>query len=365
MVKVALITGVCGQDGSYLAELLLAKGYLVHGLKRRGSSFNHPRLEHILDTNYPNASNFKLHYSDLIDSTSLANLLKEVMPDEIYNLAAQSHVKVSFELPEYTAMATGLGALNLLEAIKAAGLMNKVRVYQASSSEMFGKVHEVPQKETTPFHPRSPYGAAKVYAYWIFVNYRESYNMFCSNGILFNHESPRRGETFVTRKITMAAARIKLGIQDCLYLGNMDSLRDWGHARDYVQAMWLILQHDKPDDFVVATGKMTSVRDFCQMSFTELGMPLRFEGEGVNEVGIIASGEKAGQVVVRVSEKFFRPAEVDQLLGDPTKAKNLLGWDPSKLTSVEDLCKDMVNSDLMLAQEELDLKAKRNGRLPA
>jgi GDPmannose 4,6-dehydratase len=359
--KVALITGVCGQDGSYLAELLLEKGYIVHGLKRRSSSFNHPRLEHIMEKDYPNTQNFILHYADMVDSTSLTNLLKTTQPDEIYNLAAQSHVKVSFELPEYTAAASGMGALNLLEAVRGSGLSEKTRIYQASTSEMFGKVHEVPQKETTPFHPRSPYGVAKVYAYWIFVNYRESYNMFTCNGILFNHESPRRGETFVTRKITMAAARIKMGLQDCVQLGNLDAKRDWGHARDYVYAMWLILQHDKPDDFVVATGKTTTVRDFCQMAFTRAGMPLRWEGEGVSERGMVASGEHAGKVVVKVSERFFRPAEVELLLGDPTKTREVLGWDPDKMTAVDKLCEEMVDSDIELAKMELakiDLKKK-------
>ncbi|WIA08999.1 hypothetical protein OEZ85_008413 [Tetradesmus obliquus] len=363
--KVALITGVCGQDGSYLTELLLEKGYIVHGLKRRSSSFNHPRLEHILDKDYPNSKNFILHYADMVDSTSLTNLLKLTQPDEIYNLAAQSHVKVSFELPEYTAAASGMGALNLLEAVRGAGLADKTRIYQASTSEMFGKVHEVPQSETTPFHPRSPYGVAKVYAFWIFVNYRESYNMFCCNGILFNHESPRRGETFVTRKITMAAARIKLGLQDCVSLGNLDAKRDWGHAKDYVEAMWRILQQDKADDFVVATGITTTVRAFCEWSFNRAGLPLRWEGEGVNERGIVASGEHEGKVVVKVSERFFRPAEVELLLGDPAKAKAVLGWHPEQLTSVEKLCEEMVDADMELAKLEImNVEMKKKLKVP-
>lgn len=352
-MKTALITGITGQDGSFLAELLIEKGYSVHGIIRRSSSFNTERIEHlylrewIKDQKQDRAIN--LHYGDMTDSSSLIRILQQVQPDEIYNLAAQSHVKVSFDVPEYTAETDAVGTLRLLEAIRILGLENKTKIYQASTSELYGMVQEVPQKETTPFYPRSPYGVAKMYAYWITKNYRESYGMFAANGILFNHESERRGETFVTRKITLAAARIAKGLQNKLYLGNLSALRDWGYAKDYVECMWLILQQEKPDDFVVATGEAHSVRDFCTLAFKYAGIELKWQGEGVNEQGVDV---KTGNVLVEVDPKFFRPAEVEQLLGDPTKAQKELGWNPRK-TTFEDLVRIMVESDLKKAEKEL------------
>lgn len=352
-MKTALITGITGQDGSFLAELLIEKGYSVHGIIRRSSSFNTERIEHlylrewIKDQKQDRAIN--LHYGDMTDSSSLIRILQQVQPNEIYNLAAQSHVKVSFDVPEYTAETDAVGTLRLLEAVRILGLENKCKIYQASTSELYGMVQEVPQKETTPFYPRSPYGVAKMYAYWITKNYRESYGMFAANGILFNHESERRGETFVTRKITLAAARIAKGLQNKLYLGNLSALRDWGYAKDYVECMWLILQQEKPDDFVVATGEAHSVRDFCTLAFKYAGIELKWQGEGVNEKGIDV---KTGKVLVEVDPKFFRPAEVEQLLGDPTKAQKELGWNPRK-TSFEDLVRIMVESDLKKAEKEL------------
>ena len=352
-MKTALITGITGQDGSFLAELLIEKGYSVHGIIRRSSSFNTERIEHlylrewIKDQKQDRAIN--LHYGDMTDSSSLIRILQQVQPDEIYNLAAQSHVKVSFDVPEYTAETDAVGTLRLLEAIRILGLENKTKIYQASTSELYGMVQEVPQKETTPFYPRSPYGVAKMYAYWITKNYRESYGMFAANGILFNHESERRGETFVTRKITLAAARIAKGLQNKLYLGNLSALRDWGYSKDYVECMWLILQQEKPDDFVVATGEAHSVRDFCTLAFKYAGIELKWQGEGVNEQGVDV---KTGNVLVEVDPKFFRPAEVEQLLGDPTKAQKELGWNPRK-TSFEDLVRIMVESDLKKAEKEL------------
>ena len=334
-MKKALITGITGQDGSYLAEFLIEKNYEVHGLIRRSSSPNIERIEHIEDK-------INLHYGDLTDSNNMISLIKQIEPDEIYNLAAQSHVQVSFETPEYTANVDALGTLRILEAIRILGLENKTRVYQASTSELYGKVQEVPQSETTPFYPRSPYGVAKLYAYWIMRNYRESYNIFASNGILFNHESPRRGETFVTRKITLAASKIKEGLQDKLYLGNLNAKRDWGYAKDYIECMWLILQADYADDFVIATGEMHTVREFVDLAFKEVDIELKWIGEGVNEKGI---DKNTGKVLVEVDEKFFRPAEVDQLLGNPQKAKEKLGWNPTK-TSFKELVKIMVRSDL-------------------
>ncbi len=324
-MKKALITGITGQDGSYLAELLLEKGYEVHGMKRRASSFNSSRIDHLYQDVHNKESRFKLHYGDLTDSSNIIRLLQEIQPDEVYNLAAQSHVKVSFDCPEYTANADGLGTLRILEAIKILGLEKKTKFYQASTSELYGLVQETPQKETTPFYPRSPYACAKLYAYWICVNYREAYGIYACNGILFNHESPRRGETFVTRKITRAAVRIKLGIEDKLYLGNLSSKRDWGHAKDYVEGMWRILQQDKPQDYVLATGVTTTIRDFCKMTFAELGMDIEFKGEGVNEVGI---DKATGRVIIEVDPRYFRPTEVDLLLGDSTKARTELGWKP-------------------------------------
>jgi GDPmannose 4,6-dehydratase len=333
--KIALCTGITGQDGSYLAELLLQKGYIVHGIKRRSSSFNTDRINNI----YESSPNFHLHYGDLTDSTNLIRIIQEVQPDEIYNLAAQSHVKVSFETPEYTANADAMGTLRILEAIRILKLENKTKFYQASTSEMFGLVQEVPQKETTPFYPRSPYGVAKLYSHWITVNYREAYNIFACSGILFNHESPVRGETFVTRKITQAVSKIKLGLQDKLRLGNLSALRDWGHAKDYVRGMWMMLQHDTPDDYVLATGRQISVRDFVKMSFNNLDIDIKFEGDGINEVGY----DPSGRIIVEIDEKYFRPTEVDTLLGDYSKAKSILGWEPEY--SVEMLCKEMVTSD--------------------
>jgi len=345
-MKIALITGITGQDGSYLAEFLLEKGYEVHGLLRRSSTFNTGRIEHLYlnewvrDMKRERAVN--LHYGDMTDSSSLVRIIQEVQPDEIYNLAAQSHVKVSFDVPEYTAEADAIGTLRLLEAVRILGFEKKCRIYQASTSELFGKVQEVPQSETTPFYPRSPYGVAKQYGFWITKNYRESYGMFAVNGILFNHESERRGETFVTRKITLAAARIAQGKQDKLYLGNLDARRDWGYAKDYVECMWLILQHPTPEDFVIATGEMHTVREFCTLAFHYAGIELRWEGTGVDERGIDV---KTGRVLVEVDPKYFRPAEVEQLLGDPTKAKTLLGWNPRK-TSFDELVRLMVMHDL-------------------
>lgn len=344
-MKTALITGVTGQDGAYLAELLLEKGYRVHGLKRRSSSFNTQRIDHLYQDPHDSERRFHLHYGDLTDSTNLIRIVQEIQPDEIYNLGAQSHVQVSFDTPEYTANADAVGVLRLLEAIRIQGLQEKTRFYQASTSELFGKVQEVPQKETTPFYPRSPYGVAKLYAYWITVNYRESYGMYACNGILFNHESPIRGETFVTRKITMAAARIALGLQDKLYLGNMDAKRDWGHAKDYVEGMWLMLQQDKPQDYVLATGKMITVREFCHHAFGAAGVELVFEGEGPAEVGRDA---KTGRVLIEVDPRYYRPSEVEQLLGDPSKALAELGWKPSY--TLEEMVAEMVESDLHKAQ---------------
>ena len=345
-MKRALITGITGQDGSFLAEFLIEKGYEVHGIIRRSSSFNTQRIEHlylkewIKDQKQERAIN--LHYGDMTDSSSLIRILQQIQPDEIYNLAAQSHVKVSFDVPEYTAETDAVGTLRLLEAIRILGLEKKTKIYQASTSELYGLVQEVPQKETTPFYPRSPYGVAKLYGFWITKNYRESYGMFAVNGILFNHESERRGETFVTRKITLAAARIAKGLQEKLYLGNLSALRDWGYAKDYVECMWLMLQYEKPEDFVVATGEAHSVREFCTLAKKYAGIELKWEGEGVNEKGIDV---KTGKTLVEVDEKYFRPAEVEQLLGDASKAQRLLGWNPRK-TSFEDLVKIMVESDL-------------------
>ena len=346
MNKVALITGVTGQDGSYLAEFLIEKGYEVHGIIRRSSSFNTERIEHLYfeewvrDMKRGRALN--LHYGDMTDSSSLIRIIQQIQPDEIYNLAAQSHVKVSFDVPEYTAETDAVGTLRLLEAVRILGLEQKTKIYQASTSELFGLVQEVPQRETTPFYPRSPYGVAKLYGFWITKNYRESYGMFAVNGILFNHESERRGETFVTRKITLAAARIAAGEQDKLYLGNLSALRDWGYARDYVECMWLMLQHETPEDFVIATGEQHSVREFTERAFQEVGITLRWEGEGVDEKGIDTA---TGRVLVEVDAKYFRPAEVETLLGDPTKAKTLLGWNPRK-TSFEELVRLMVRHDV-------------------
>ena len=344
--KVALITGITGQDGSFLAEFLLEKGYEVHGIIRRSSSFNTGRIEHLYFDEWvrdmKQQRSINLHYGDMTDSSSLIRIIQMTQPDEIYNLAAQSHVKVSFDVPEYTAESDATGTLRLLEAVRILGLERKTRIYQASTSELFGLVQEVPQRETTPFYPRSPYGVAKLYGYWITKNYRESYGMFAVNGILFNHESERRGENFVTRKITLAAARIAAGQQDKLYLGNLDALRDWGYARDYVECMWLMLQHEQPEDFVIATGEQHSVREFTERAFAHVGIELRWQGEGVQEQGI---DKATGRVLVEVDPKYFRPAEVETLLGDPTKAKTLLGWDPQK-TSFEELVRLMVEHDV-------------------
>lgn len=367
-MKVALITGVTGQDGAYLAEFLLKKGYFVHGLKRRASSFNTDRIDHLYHDQHEQGVKFKLHYGDLTDSTNLIRIIQEIQPDEIYNLAAMSHVHVSFEMPEYTANADGIGTLRLLEAIRILGLEAKTKVYQASTSELYGLVQAVPQSETTPFYPRSPYAAAKLYAYWITVNYREAYNMYACNGILFNHESPLRGETFVTRKITRAAAKIALGLQNCLYLGNLSAQRDWGHAKDYIEAMWLILQQEKAEDFVIATGITTTVRDFVKMSFAELGIEVEFSGKDQYERGVIIDVDqetvarlglndtnlKPGTVVVQVDEKYYRPTEVDLLLGDPTKANTKLGWKPKY--DLPGLVKDMIQSDLHLMKKDEYLK---------
>jgi GDPmannose 4,6-dehydratase len=351
-MRKALITGVTGQDGSYLTEFLLEKGYEVHGVIRRSSSYNQERLEDILTEEESSVlldnKNFYLHYGDVTDALNVIRLVREIQPDEIYNLAAQSHVRVSFDMPGYTLDVDAKGTLNILEAVRALGLTEKTRVYQASTSELYGKVQEVPQKETTPFYPRSPYGVAKIYGFWITKNYRESYNMFAVNGILFNHESERRGETFVTRKITLAAARIAQGKQKKLMLGNLDSLRDWGYARDYVECMWLILQHEKPEDFVIATGEMHSVREFVELAFKHVGIEIEWSGQGVDEKGI---NKITGEVIVEVDPKFFRPAEVEQLLGDPTKAKTLLKWNPTR-TSFENLVRIMVESDIKKVANE-------------
>ncbi len=358
--KVALITGVTGQDGAYLAESLLDKGYQVHGIKRRSSLFNTDRIDHLYQDPHEPGRRFILHHGDLTDSTSLIRIIQEVQPDEIYNLAAQSHVAVSFEEPEYTANADGIGALRMLEAIRILGLEKKSRFYQASTSELYGLVQETPQKETTPFYPRSPYAVAKLYAYWITVNYREAYGIYACNGILFNHESPVRGETFVTRKITRAIARIALGLQDCLYLGNLGALRDWGHARDYVEMQWLMLQQDHPEDFVIATGVQYSVRQFVEFAAAELGMGVLFEGEGVNEIGIVTrvEGDQAkvrpGTVIVRVDPRYFRPTEVETLLGDPRKAREKLGWTPT--TSLHELVKEMALADYNSARRDALVK---------
>ena len=361
-MKKALITGVTGQNGSYLAEFLLEKGYEVHGIKRRASSFNTERVDHIFQDPHVQNARFKLHYGDLTDSSNLIRIMKEVEPDEVYNLGAQSHVAVSFEAPEYTADVDAIGTLRLLEAIRFLGLEKKTKFYQASTSELYGEVQEIPQKETTPFHPRSPYAVAKMYAYWIAVNYRESYGIYACNGILFNHESPRRGETFVTRKITRGIANIAQGLESCLYLGNMDALRDWGHAKDYVRMQWMMLQQDKPEDFVIATGKQISVREFVTMSAKEAGITLEFSGEGVDEIATVtgvagdnAPGVKKGDVIVKVDPRYFRPAEVETLLGDPTKAKEKLGWVPE--ISVEEMCAEMVQADLDKAKQHALLKS--------
>jgi GDPmannose 4,6-dehydratase len=353
--KTALITGVTGQDGAYLSELLLAKGYSVHGVKRRSSSFNTQRVDHLYQDPHEGATNFHMHYGDLTDATNLIRLVQEVQPDEIYNLAAQSHVQVSFETPEYTANADGVGALRLLEAMRILRLESKVRFYQASTSEMYGKVHETPQSETTPFYPRSPYGAAKVYAYWITVNYREAYGMHASNGILFNHESPLRGETFVTRKITRGVAAIELGLQQQLYLGNLDAKRDWGHARDYVGGMWLMLQQPEADDYVLATGETHSVREFVELAFAEVGRAIEWQGDGEKERGV---DPKNGKTLVAIDPRYFRPTEVDLLLGDPAKAKRKLGWSHS--TSFRDLVREMVAADLVTVKNE-QVRKDRHG----
>lgn len=351
-MKKALITGITGQDWSYLAEFLLEKGYEVHGIKRRSSSFNTGKVEHLYQDPHLASKNFILHYGDMTDSTNLIRIIQEVKPDEIYNLAAQSHVKVSFEIPEYTADTDALGVLRILEAIRILGLEKKTKFYQASTSEMFsGKIGEAPQNETTPFHPRSPYGVAKLYAYWITVNYREAYNMFACNGVLFNHESPKRGETFVTRKITRAVARISLGLQKKIYLGNLDARRDWGHSKDSTEAMWLILQQDNPDDYVIATGQQHSVRDFCNLAFREIGIEIDWQGSGVDEKGI---NKGTGDVLVEVDPRYFRPSEVESLLGDSTKAREKLGWSPK--ISFESLVKEMVECDLKEAKKELHIK---------
>lgn len=353
MIKKALITGITGQDGAYLAELLLSKGYEVHGVKRRSSLFNTDRIDHLYQDPHVDNAKFILHYGDLTDSTNLIRIIQQVQPDEIYNLAAMSHVAVSFETPEYTANADGIGTLRILEAIRILGLEKKTRFYQASTSELYGLVQETPQKETTPFYPRSPYAVAKMYAYWITVNYREAYGIYACNGILFNHESPLRGETFVTRKITRALARIKLNLQDCLYLGNLDSLRDWGHAKDYVEMQWLMMQQDKPEDFVIATGVQYSVREFVDAAAKELGITVTWQGTGVDETGT----DQNGNVIVRVDPRYFRPTEVETLLGDPTKAREKLGWTPK--TTFHELVAEMVREDLKSA--ERDELVKKHG----
>ena len=353
MTKIALITGITGQDGAYLADFLLNKGYIVHGIKRRASLFNTDRIDHLYQDPHVSNRNLVLHYGDLTDSTNLIRIIQQVQPDEIYNLAAMSHVAVSFDTPEYTANADGNGTLRILEAIRLLGLEKKTRFYQASTSELYGLVQEIPQKETTPFYPRSPYAVAKMYAYWITVNYREAYGIYACNGILFNHESPIRGETFVTRKITRALARIKLGLQNCLYLGNMDSLRDWGHAKDYVEMQWLMLQQEQPEDFVIATGVQYSVRDFVNAAAKELGMVITWQGQGIDETGT----DQNGNVIVKVDPRYFRPTEVETLLGDPTKAREKLGWTPK--TSFQELVSEMVREDLKSA--ERDELVKKHG----
>jgi len=367
-MKVALVTGITGQDGAYLAELLLNKGYMVHGIKRRASSFNTSRIDHLYQDPHEKNPRLKLHYGDLTDSMNLTRIIQETQPDEIYNLGAMSHVKVSFDIPEYTANADGIGTLRILEAVRLLGLEKKTRIYQASTSELYGLVQAVPQSETTPFYPRSPYAVAKIYAYWITVNYREAYGMFACNGILFNHESPLRGETFVTRKITRGVAKIALGMQEILYMGNLDAKRDWGHAKDYVEAMWRILQQDKPEDFVIATGVTTKVRDFIKLAFAEVGFHLRFEGEGVDEVGIldgfnqtvveavldgVAPTIAVGTILVRIDPTYFRPTEVDVLMGDPTKAQTQLGWKPHY--NLAGLVEEMVAADVALFKKDLHL----------
>jgi GDPmannose 4,6-dehydratase len=360
-MKVALITGITGQDGAYLAELLLSKGYMVHGIKRRSSMFNTQRIDHIYEDPHIENQHFRLHYGDLSDSTNLIRIIQETQPDEIYNLGAMSHVKVSFDTPEYTANADGIGTLRLLEAIRILDLTKKTKIYQASTSELYGLVQEVPQKETTPFYPRSPYAVAKMYAYWITVNYREAYGMYACNGILFNHESPLRGETFVTRKITRSVAKMALGMEETLYMGNIDSQRDWGHAKDYVEAMWLILQQETPEDFVISTGVTTTVREFIKMAFAEVGVVLKFEGEGVNEMATIVATSnpeyqfKIGQVVVKIDPTYFRPTEVDLLIGDNTKAKTKLGWQPKY--DLKMLVYEMMAADVLLFKKEKHLKA--------
>lgn len=361
MTRKALITGITGQDGSYLAEFLLEKGYEVHGIKRRASSFNTQRVDHIYEDPHTDNARFKLHYGDLTDTSNLTRILSEVRPDEVYNLGAQSHVAVSFEAPEYTADVDGMGTLRLLEAIRFLGMEKTTKFYQASTSELYGLVQETPQRETTPFYPRSPYAVAKLYSYWITVNYREAYGMYACNGILFNHESPRRGETFVTRKITRGMANISQGLQDCLYMGNIDALRDWGHAKDYVRMQWMMLQQDEPDDFVIATGVQYSVRQFITWSAAELGITLRFEGEGINEKAIVekvegdtASAVKVGDVLMQIDPRYFRPTEVETLLGDPTKAKEKLGWTPEITT--QEMCAEMVAADLKTARRHALLK---------
>jgi GDPmannose 4,6-dehydratase len=359
--KVALITGITGQDGSYLAEFLLDKDYLVHGIKRRASSFNTQRIDHIYQDQHEKNTDFKLHYGDMTDSSNLIRIIQETQPDEIYHLAAQSHVAVSFESPEYTADVDALGTLRILEAIRILGLEKQTKFYQASTSELYGLVQEIPQTESTPFYPRSPYAVAKLYAYWITVNYREAYGMFACNGILFNHESPRRGETFVTRKITRALANISQGLEDCLYMGNMNALRDWGHAKDYVRMQWLMLQQDKPDDYVIATGMQYSVRDFIEMSAELIGFKIKFKGEGVKEVGVVSEikGEncpniKPGDTIIRVDPRYYRPTEVETLLGDASKAKKILGWEPE--IKIREMCKDMVEADISEAKKNSLLK---------
>ncbi len=357
MSKVALITGVTGQDGSYLAELLLKKGYIVHGLKRRSSSFNTQRLESIYQDPHESSTNFYLHHGDLTDSLNVLNLINKIKPDEIYNLAAMSHVHVSFEMPEYVANVDAIGTLRILESVKTLGLENKTKIYHASTSELYGKVQETPQNEETPFHPRSPYAAAKIYAYWITRNYRDAYGIFASNGILFNHESPRRGETFVTRKITRGIARLALGLQKNIILGNLNAKRDWGHAKDFVHAMWLILQHDKPDDFVISTGTQISIRDFIIKAFKKIGVEIEFKGEGVDEIGFITSNAgiydnlKVGDAVIAIDKFYFRPTEVESLIGDNSKAKNDLGWEPKN--SIDDLIDEMIETDLAETRKSL------------
>ncbi len=363
-MKKALITGITGQDGSYLAELLLEKGYEVHGIKRRASSFNTQRIDHIVEDLHEHNRNLHLHYGDLTDSSNLTRIISTIEPDEVYNLGAQSHVAVSFDSPEYTADVDAMGTLRLLEAIRFLGLEKKTRFYQASTSELYGLVQETPQRETTPFHPRSPYAVAKLYSYWIAVNYREAYGMYACNGILFNHESPRRGETFVTRKITRGLSNIALGLEQCLYMGNIDALRDWGHAKDYVEMQWMMLQQDAPDDFVIATGKQYSVRDFITWTAAEIGLTLRFEGDGVDEVGIVDAVDgdlevNVGNTVLRIDPRYFRPAEVETLLGDPSKAKEKLGWVP-KITAQE-MCVEMVQHDLKEARRRKLLSAHQMG----